>query len=131
MRNPADGAPALAELDADDLDGLPTRGILEQARSLQGCPVESIPEALKERLSSGEVGLVDEISRQSAAPAAPADCVRALKKMRFDRERASVQREIDRLQEQGAAHFDEQIVALWDRKKDLLQRIEALMGSHP
>lgn len=131
MRNPADGAPALAELDIDDLDGLPTRGILEQARSLQGCPAESIPEALKERLSTGEAGLVDEICRQNAAPAAPADCVRALKKMRFDRERASVQREIDRLQEEGAAHFEEQIVALWDRKKDLLQRIEALMGSHP
>jgi DNA primase len=131
LRNPADGAAALAELEADDLDGLSTRGILEQARSLQGCPVESIPEALKERLSTGEAGLVDEICRQSAAPAAPADCVRALKKIRFDRERASVQREIDRLQEQGAAHFDEQIVALWDRKKDLLQRIEALMGSHP
>jgi DNA primase len=131
MRNPADGAPALAELETADLDGLPTRGILEQARSLQGCPVESIPEALKERLSTGEAGLVDEISRQTAAPAGPADCVRALKKMRFDRERASVQREIDRLQEQGAAHFDEQIVALWDRKKDLLQRIEALMGSQP
>jgi DNA primase len=131
VRNPADGVPALAELDVDDLDGLPTRGILEQARSLQGCPVESIPEALKERLSTGEAGLVDEICRQTAAPAPPADCVRALKKMRFDRERASVQREIDRLQEQGAAHFEEQIVALWDRKKDLLQRIEALMGSHP
>jgi DNA primase len=131
VRNPTDGCSALAELDTEDLDGLPTRAILEQARSLQGCPVESIPESLKERLSTGEAGLVDEISRQDTAPAPAADCVRALKKIRFDRERASVQREIDRLQEQGAAHFEEQIVALWDKKKDLLQRIEALMGSHP
>jgi DNA primase len=128
MRNPASGVPAVAELEADDLEGLPTRGILEQARSLQG-PVESIPETLRERLSTGEAGLVEEICRQESAPADPADCARALKRIRFDRERASIQREIDRLQEQGAAGFDDQILALWDRKKDLLQRIEALMGS--
>jgi DNA primase len=128
IRNPANGVPAVAELEADDLEGLPTRGILEQARSLQG-PVESIPETLRERLSTGEAGLVDEICRQETAPADPGDCARALKRIRFDRERASIQREIDRLQEQGAARFDEQILALWDRKKDLLQRIEALMGS--
>ncbi len=128
VRDPGSGAPAVAELDDEDLEGLPTRGILEQARSLQGYPVESIPEALRERLSSGEAGLVDDICRQDSAPADPADCVRALKRIRFDRERASVQREIDRLQEQGGG-FDDRIVALWDRKKDLLQRIEALMGS--
>ena len=129
VREPGSGASAIAQLEDEDLEGLPTRGILEQARSLQGCPVASIPDALRERLSSGEAGLVDDISRQDSAPADPADCVRALKRIRFDRERASVQREIDRLQEQGAGGFEEQIVALWDRKKDLLQRIEALMGS--
>jgi DNA primase len=129
MRNPATGLAAVAELEAEDLEGLPTRGILEQARSLQEQPVASIPDTLRERLSTGEAGLVDEISRQESAPADPADCSRALKRIRFDRERASVQREIDRLQEQGAARFEDQIVALWDRKKDLLQRIEALMSS--
>ena len=73
---------------------------------------------------------MDEICRQDSAPADPADCVRALKRIRFDRERAGVQREIDRLQEQGAGSgVDDQIVALWDKKKDLLQRIEALMSS--
>lgn len=129
MRNPAGGGPAVAELEADDLEGLPTRGILEQARSLQGLPPESIPDTLRERLSTGEAGLVNEISSQDTAPAIDlADCVRTLKTMRFDRERASVQREIDRLQEQGAARFEDQIVVLLDRKKDLLQRMEALMG---
>jgi DNA primase len=130
MRDPGNGTSAVGQLDAEDLEGLPTRGILEQARSLQGCPELSIPEALRERLSSGEAGLVDEICRQDSAPADPADCVRALKRIRFDRERAGVQREIDRLQEQGAGSgVDDQIVALWDKKKDLLQRIEALMSS--
>ena len=128
MRAPVAALPALVELDADDLEGLASRGILEQARSLQGCPPESIPIALKERLSKGEAGLVDEICRHDTAPAEPADCVRALRRLRFDRERASVQREIDRLQEEGAARFEERIVDLWERKKDLLQRIEALNG---
>ena len=49
-----------------------------------------------------------------------------MKKRRFDRERAEVQREIDRLQEQGGAGYDNEITALRARKKDLLQRIEAL-----
>ena len=128
IRTPAAALPALAELDGDDLEALASRGILEQARSLQGCPPESIPVALKERLSKGEAGLVDEICRHDIAPAEPADCVRALKRLRFDRERASVQREIDRLQEEGAARFEDRIVDLWERKKDLLQRIEALNG---
>ena len=50
----------------------------------------------------------------------------ALKKCRFDRERAEVQREIDRLQEQGGARYEDEIVTLWARKKDLLQRIEEM-----
>jgi len=58
--------------------------------------------------------------------------VLALKRRRFDRERAEVQREIDRLQEQGGPRVDDEIVSLWTRKKDLLRRIEALSGDgHP
>ena len=38
---------------------------------------------------------------------------------------SAVQREIDRVQEQGPGG-DEQIHALWERKRDLLMRIEAL-----
>ena len=128
MREPEQAIPALLELEDGDLEGLATRAILHQARSLQEWPAASLPKTLLERLSKGEAGLVEDISRQASAPADPADCVRALKKMRFDRERAAVQREIDRLQEQGAAGHEEQIVALWTKKKELLQRIEALMG---
>ena len=70
---------------------------------------------------------MDEIGRQSHPPAAAADCVRTLKRLRFDRERAAVQREIDRLQEQGAARHEAEILSLWSRKQALLQQIEALM----
>jgi DNA primase len=120
------GLDALAELEDGDLAGLATEAILRQARSLQGTPPESLLPTLVERLTKGETRLVEELGRPSAPPAVPADCVRALKKRRFDRENAELQREIDRLQEQGGAEYDEKLVTLLVRKKDLLQRIEAL-----
>jgi phage host-nuclease inhibitor protein Gam len=52
--------------------------------------------------------------------------VKALKRLRYERERGDLQREIDRLQELGAAQHDAEITALWARKKDLLTRIESL-----
>jgi hypothetical protein len=57
--------------------------------------------------------------------------VRTLKRLRYDRERAAVQREIDRLQEAGAARHEDEIVALWERKKDLIHRMEGLMAHDP
>ena len=125
LHNPAEAMEALLELDNDDLSGLAAEAILQQARSLQGTPSEALPTTLLERLTRGEAGLVEEISRPTSAPADPADCVRTLKKRRFDRERAAVQREIDRLQEEGAASYEDEIVTLWARKQDLLRRIEA------
>ncbi len=126
LRQPAAGLEALANLEDEDLAGLATEAILQQARSLQETPAEALPATLVERLTKGEAGLVEEIGRPSSPPADPADCVRTLKRRRFDRERADVQREIDRLQEEGAARYEDEIVTLWARKKDLLQRIEAL-----
>ncbi|HEY3885730.1 MAG TPA: DNA primase [Vicinamibacterales bacterium] len=117
---------AVLELDGADLDGLATREILRQAQSLHGWPVGSLPEALIERLSTGEAVLVREIAASSGRPAGAVDCVRALKRLRYDRERADLQREIDRLQEAGAAAHEREIVALWERKKNLLQQIEGL-----
>jgi DNA primase len=128
VRNPGGAATAVAELEVEDLEGLATKPILEQARSLQEWPLESLPQALLERLNVLEARLVQDIGRQPHPPAAPRDCVRALKRLRYARERADVQRQIDRLQEDGAANHDGEIVALWDRKKWLLQRIEALMA---
>jgi len=126
MHQPDAGCSALQTLDPADLDGLATREILRQAQSLQGWPAESLPEALIERLSTAEASLVQDVARQAGAPADAADCVRTLKCLRYDRERADVQREIDRLQEAGAARHEDEIVALWERKKDLLHRMETL-----
>ncbi|PYR80499.1 MAG: DNA primase [Acidobacteria bacterium] len=126
MRAPEPGAAALAELDTEDLEGLATREILRQAQSLQGFPTSSLPEALMQRLNSGEAEIVTDIARQTGAPADAADCVRTLKRLRYDRERADLQREIDRVQQAGGPGQVDEIVTLWERKKDLLHRIEAL-----
>jgi DNA primase len=126
LHQPATALGAMDELEPRDLDGLASGGILTVARSMTGFPADTLPYSLLERLSTGEAQLVERIGAQSG-PAAPADdCVRALKRLRYERERAEVQREIDRLQELGAAAHDAEIAALWARKKDLLTRIEAL-----
>jgi DNA primase len=122
-RDPAAGAAAVAQLDPDDLEGLATRAILEQARSLQDWPAGTLPLTLLERLTRGEAQVVDTIGRLSHPPGDPLDCARALKRLRYTRERAAVQREIDRLQEAGAADHEREIVALWDRKMTLVQLI--------
>ena len=80
-----------------------------------------------ERLSKGEAGVIDEICRQTSPPAAASDCVRALKKLRVDRELADVQRESSRVQEQGASRDAGRMDALLVRKQALLQRRESLM----
>lgn len=130
LRDPAAGWGALAALEPADLDGLATGPIIEQARSLQGGPADSLPEALIERLNEREAGLVQEIGRQPHPPALqPGDCVSELRRLRYVRERTELQREIDRLQEDGAARHADQIEALLDRKQHLVQRIDALAGA--
>jgi DNA primase len=129
VHEPSTAFEAMADLEAGDLEGLAGTAILEQARSLQGWPVASLPQTLIERLTSGEARLVEDIARQSHPPSVAADCVRALKRLRFDRERAALQREIDRLQQDGATRHEDAIVALLVRKQALLQQIEELMGA--
>jgi DNA primase len=126
LNQPQTALEALDELDGTDLDGLAAEGILQAARSLAGFPADTLPESLLERLSTGEVLLVRGIGAGSGPAAPPDDCVKALKRLRYERERGDLQREIDRLQELGAAQHDAEITALWTRKKDLLTRIESL-----
>jgi hypothetical protein len=65
------------------------------------------------------------IRSQPGPPAPPIECARALRRLRYERERAELQREIDHVQDLGPAHAG-QIDALWLKKKDLLQRLDAL-----
>jgi DNA primase len=117
---------ALADLDEEDLDGLAGRDIFEMARSLHDEPTDVIPTTLLQRLNTMSAQLVTSIAATALAPAPAADCIRALKRLRWERERAAIQREIDRLQELGATQHGHEIDNLWQRKKDLLHRIEQL-----
>jgi DNA primase len=127
LHEPETGLLALRELEEADLDGLASRGVLEAARMLDGRAISAIPSALFERLSTVDAQLVTGIATEPVAPAPAFECGRALKRLRYEREQAAVQREIDRLQGLGADQHDTQIDVLWRRKKDLLQRIEALI----
>ena len=78
------------------------RDIFEVARSLHGGPLDLVPSTLLQRLSTMNAQLVTSIAATTSPPAPPVECARALKRLRWERERAAIQREIDRLQEMGA-----------------------------
>jgi len=74
-----------------------------------------------------EAQLVTLVASEGEAPVSDVDsCVRMLKRGRYEREQAALQREIVRLQQLGAEKHSSEIDALWARKRDLLQRIEEL-----
>jgi len=131
VRDPAAGFEALSGLDSTDLSGLATGPILEQARSLQGWPLEGLPQALLERLNNQEAGLVAEITAQPEPPVrVPADCVVELRRLQLVRERAELQRQMDRLLEQGIPSSDDRINELGMRQLALKQQIDS-MGTGP
>jgi DNA primase len=126
FHNPAEARAVLATLDEEDLEQLGGRDILALARNLQSEPVDRFPSALLQRLNTVNVQLVTGIAAIAKSSAPPAECVRALKRLRYERERAALQREIDRLQQLGATQHGHEINDLWQRKKELLHRIEQL-----
>jgi DNA primase len=125
VHNPDEAFDAMVELDAEDLDLLTGREVFEMARNLhvQG---DYSPPTLLERLNMVNAQLVTSIAADPAPPAPAIDCARAIKRLRCERDRAAIQREIDRLQELGAGQYGHEIDALWQRKKNLLHLIEEL-----
>jgi DNA primase len=118
---------ALSALDPDDLAWLPTRSVLDLARKLNEDRGFS-PSTLHERLSMVEAQLVTEIAAEPEPPVHNADgCTSIIRQLRLERERASIQSEIDRLQRLGAAEHGDEIDALWARKRELIQRIDGLL----
>jgi len=121
----------LTELDPDDLEQLAGREVFELARSLHLESPDRIPSELLRRLSTMSAQLVTGIAGQDISPVMSdtglSDCARSLKRLRWERERAAVQREIDRLQNLGSAVSGDQINSLLDRKRQLARRIEELM----
>jgi DNA primase len=124
VHRPVEGLAAMAMLDADDLEGLVAGSIFGLAASLADMPPDVLPGLLRERLNDGERALLDRATEADAAAASPEDCVAALKRLRYEREVAAIQREIEALDESAPASGDEALARLWARKKDLLKRIE-------
>jgi DNA primase len=121
---------ALAELEGSDLEHLAGREIFEAARDLISQGAELLPSELLRRLSTMNVQLVTGIAGESTAPVrGPGDlteCARILKRLRCERERAAIQREIDRLQGLGSPIHGDELDLLLNQKRTLAQRIEEL-----
>jgi DNA primase len=119
---------ALSELEPSDCEGLASRSVLDLARRLNENRSFS-PSVLLERLTMVEAQLVTAIASEPEPPALSlGSCVREVRRARYERERAAVQREIAQLQTKGAATGGE-LDALLVRKGDLGRLIQALVIS--
>jgi DNA primase len=126
VHEPAVALAAIESLEDEDLHALAARRVFEAARSLQQSTADQVTSRLLERLSEQETRLVTGIGADPARPAPAEACVRALRLLRYDRERAELQREIDRLQQERAPGVTARIEQLGLQKIDLKRRIEAL-----
>jgi hypothetical protein len=122
-----DASPAIAALDAldpADLEGLASSSVLDLARKLNQDKRFS-PSTLLERLSMEEARLVTGVASESEAHALDAsECARILRRLRLERERGAVQRELDRLQQRPEASGELEMLLM--RKMDLIREIEDL-----
>ena len=125
VHEPEEGMTALKILQDNDLEGLPTRRVLEEARALTDRAPSVLPSALFERLNPVEAQLVTGIAAAASPPAHALSCVQELQQLRVEREIAAIQREMDRLQESGGQR-DAEMTALWLRKRALLDQRDAL-----
>jgi hypothetical protein len=125
VNSPAEAQSALKQVETADLEGLATAEILELARTLQPETPDLLPTGLLQRLSTMNAQVVTRIAAGTAPPALiVGECVRALKLIRWERETARLQQEIDRLQQSGQTSHD--LNPLLDRKTELAIRIQEL-----
>ncbi len=122
IHEPAEGMAALKLLQDNDLEGLPTRHILEEARNLADKPPAMLPSALLERLTSIEARLVTGIAAEPSAPWSALSCARELQQLRVHREFSAIQREIARMQESGSTPDTH----LLEKKLNLARELEVL-----
>ena len=121
VHRPQSALPALGLLDGMDLINLTSRSVLDLAQKLNEDKGFS-PAALMDGLSAVDAGLVTAIAAESEPHAHDAtDCARILKRLRYERERTELQREIDRAQNDG-----ETLDALLVRKRALIAKLEDL-----
>jgi DNA primase len=123
--------PALTALDGlepQDLEGLAARSVLDLARKLNE-DRGFAPSAFFERLSMVEAQLVTGIASEPRPPTLSVEsCARAFRKARYERERATIRRELERLQSAGNPN-DHDVNTLLARNGDLGRMIQALVIS--
>ncbi len=125
IHDPALALDALDALDPADLEGLASSSVLDLARKLNQDKRFS-PSTLLERLSMDEARLVTGVASEGEAHALDAsECTRILKRLRLERERGLVQRELDRLQQRPDMDGGE-LETLLMRKMGLIREIEEL-----
>ncbi len=122
IHEPEHGMAALKLLQDNDLDGLATRHILEEAIRLADQPSAVMPSALLERLTTMEAQLVTGIAAEPGPPWSAISCAKELQQLRVHRDFSAIQREIARMQESGAAP-DTQLL---EKKLALARELEAL-----
>ena len=125
LTQPAAAQAALLGLEDEELDGLRSSRLLRLARDLEVDDPEDLPSAFLGRLNEEERRWVTAQAATGAA-APPEACARTLRLLHLDRERARIESEIDHLQERGGSAETARIHALWVRKIELVQQIEAL-----
>jgi DNA primase len=122
IHEPEQGLAALNVLQDNDLEGLATRRILEEAREVANRSPAVLPSALFERLNPVEAQLVTGIAAAPHAPWPAMSCARELQQLRAEKEFSAIQREIARIQEAGGmADAD-----LLEKKLMLARELEAL-----
>jgi DNA primase len=123
IHNPGHVLPCIRTLEDADLEGLSSGGMLRIARELSSRDPSDVPNALMERLSTTEAQWLAAIASQASAPVLDAELsVRSIKRLRLERERAQVQREIDHLQTLGNSGPD--LTTLLQQKLALQRRLE-------
>ncbi len=126
----AEALRTIEELDPEDFEQLGGREMFEAALALRDHAPDLIPSELLRRLSTMNAQLAAQLASQQAPPvtdsAGLAQCGRALKRLRWERERSRIQQEIDRLQGSGSTSDVVQINLLLNQKRHLAQRIEDL-----
>ena len=128
FNRPESALEALGTLQEADFAGLTARSVLDLARKLNEDSGFSAS-VLLQRLSTVEAQLVTMIAGEPEPPALGLKyCVLEIRRARYERERATVHQEIDRLQRSGASQSPE-MDALFTRVGELGRAIQALVLS--
>jgi DNA primase len=127
LQHPAEAVRALASLEEADLEGLASGPVLRTARTLAEEPADALPGMLLSRLNDHDAQLLTALA---AAPGvvteAPGECVRTLRRLRYERERAAIQDELDRLMDRAPGADENALDVLLQRKGELSLQIDAL-----